>query len=319
MKAIQITKFGGPEVMQYLDLPDPKLDLIAGKDEVVIDVTSIGINYADTHQTENSYLSAQTLPLVPGIEVTGIADGKRVLAPVASGGYAQKAIASKRALIEIPDGVTDNQALCMLVQGSTAWHILKTVGHIKAGESVVVHAAAGGVGTIAIQLAKLWGAKVIAVTSSDEKKELAKSLGADVVIDANTDNLKENLLAANGGKPVDLVLEMVGGKTTDISLDVLAPFGRLIVYGMASRTPGASINPASLMGGSKTITGFWLAHCFGSKTLLNDVITELFDLVKAGKLKPVIGATFPLSKAADAHKAMLARETTGKIALDPNL
>ncbi len=319
MKAIQITKFGGPEVMQYLDLPDPKLDPIAGKDEVVIDVTSIGINYADTHQTENSYLSAQTLPLVPGIEVTGIADGKRVLAPVASGGYAQKAIASKRALIEIPDGVTDNQALCMLVQGSTAWHILKTVGHVKAGESVVVHAAAGGVGTIAIQLAKLWGAKVIAVTSSDEKKELAKSLGADVVIDANTDNLKENLLAANGGKPVDLVLEMVGGKTTDISLDVLAPFGRLIVYGMASRTPGASINPASLMGGSKTITGFWLAHCFGSKTLLNDVITELFDLVKAGKLKPVIGATFPLSKAADAHKAMLARETTGKIALDPNL
>lgn len=319
MKAIQITKFGGPEVMQYLDLPDPKLDPIAGKDEVVIDVTSIGINYADTHQTENSYLSAQTLPLVPGIEVTGIADGKRVLAPVASGGYAQKAIASKRALIEIPDGVTDNQALCMLVQGSTAWHILKTVGHIKAGESVVVHAAAGGVGTIAIQLAKLWGAKVIAVTSSDEKKELAKSLGADVVIDANTDNLKENLLAANGGKPVDLVLEMVGGKTTDISLDVLAPFGRLIVYGMASRTPGASINPASLMGGSKTITGFWLAHCFGSKTLLNDVITELFDLVKAGKLKPVIGATFPLSKAADAHKAMLARATTGKIALDPNL
>ena len=319
MKAIQITKFGGPEVMQYLDLPDPKLDPIAGKDEVVIDVTSIGINYADTHQTENSYLSAQTLPLVPGIEVTGIADGKRVLAPVASGGYAQKAIASKRALIEIPDGVTDNQALCMLVQGSTAWHILKTVGHIKAGESVVVHAAAGGVGTIAIQLAKLWGAKVIAVTSSDEKKELAKSLGADVVIDANTDNLKENLLAANGGKPVDLVLEMVGGKTTDISLDVLAPFGRLIVYGMASRTPGASINPASLMGGSKTITGFWLAHCFSSKTLLNDVITELFDLVKAGKLKPVIGATFPLSKAADAHKAMLARATTGKIALDPNL
>ena len=319
MKAIQITKFGGPEVMQYLDLPDPKLDPIAGKDEVVIDVTSIGINYADTHQTENSYLSAQTLPLVPGIEVTGIAEGKRVLASVASGGYAQKAIASKRALIEIPDGVTDNQALCMLVQGSTAWHILKTVGHVKAGDSVVVHAAAGGVGTIAIQLAKLWGAKVIAVTSSDEKKELAKSLGADVVIDANTDNLKENLLAANGGKPVDLVLEMVGGKTTDISLDVLAPFGRLIVYGMASRTPGASINPASLMGGSKTITGFWLAHCFGSKTLLNDVITELFDLVKAGKLKPVIGATFPLSKAADAHKAMLARETTGKIALDPNL
>ena len=314
MKAIQITKFGGPEVMEYKELPDPT----PGANEVLLDVTSIGINYADTHQTENSYLSPQTLPMVPGLEVTGTADGKRYLAAV-SGGYAEKAVANKAMLFPIPEGVTDQQALCMLVQGATAWHILKTVGHVKAGESVVVHAAAGGVGTIAIQLAKLWGAKVIAVASSDEKKELAKSLGADVVIDANTDNLKENLLAANGGKPVDLVLEMVGGKTTDISLDVLAPFGRLIVYGMASRTPGASINPASLMGGSKTITGFWLAHCFGSKTLLNDVITELFDLVKAGKLKPVIGATFPLSKAADAHKAMLARATTGKIALDPKL
>ncbi len=313
MKAIQITKFGGPEVMQLVELPDP----VVGNDEVLLEVTSVGINYADTHQTENSYLSAQKLPLVPGIEITGVANGKRYLAPVSSGGYAQKAVANKRALIEIPDGVSNEQALCMLVQGSTAWHILKTVGHLNPGETVVVHAAAGGVGSIAIQLAKLWGAKVIAVTSSDAKKKLARELGADEVIDANTENLKENVLAANNGKPVNLVLEMVGGKTTDISLEVLAPFGRLIVYGMASRTPSSSINPASLMGGSKTITGFWLAHCFGSKALLNDVIEELFQLVIAGKLKPVIGATFPLSQAAAAHSAMLARETVGKIALNP--
>lgn len=313
MKAIQITKFGGPEVMQFVELPEP----VAGKDEVVLDVTAIGINYADTHQTENSYLSAQKLPLTPGIEVTGTYEGKRYLAPVSSGGYAERALANRNSLIEIPDGVTDGQALCMLVQGSTAWHILKTVGHLKAGETVVVHAAAGGVGSVAIQLAKLWGAKVIAVTSNDEKKKLAKELGADEVIDSDTDQLKAALLAANGGKPVDLVLEMVGGKTTDISLEVLAPFGRLIVYGMASRTPGTSINPASLMGGSKTITGFWLAHCFGSKELLNDVIDELFALVIQGKLKPVIGATFPLSEAINAHKAMLARSTVGKIVLNP--
>jgi NADPH2:quinone reductase len=313
MKAIQITKFGGPEVMQFVELPEP----VAGKDEVVLDVTAIGINYADTHQTENSYLSAQTLPLTPGIEVTGTYEGKRYLAPVSSGGYAERAVANRNSLIEIPDGVTDGQALCMLVQGSTAWHILKTVGHLKAGETVVVHAAAGGVGSIAIQLAKLWGAKVIAVTSNDEKKKLAKELGADQVIDSDTDKLKAALLEANGGKPVDLVLEMVGGKTTDISLEVLAPFGRLIVYGMASRTPGTSINPASLMGGSKTITGFWLAHCFGSKELLNDVIDELFALVIQGNLKPVIGATFPLSEAINAHKAMLARSTVGKIVLNP--
>ena len=169
MKGIQITEFGGPEVMKYLDLPD----LVACENEVVLDVTAIGINYADTHQTENSYLSPQTLPMIPGLEVVGTVNGKRYLASSSSGGYAQKAVANKAALISIPDGVSDQQALCMLVQGSTAWHLLKTMGHLQNGQTVVVHAAAGGVGTIAIQLAKLWGAKVIAVTSSEEKFELA--------------------------------------------------------------------------------------------------------------------------------------------------
>jgi NADPH2:quinone reductase len=316
MKAMQITKFGGPEVMEYLDLPEPQIK--AG--EELITVTAIGINYADTHQTENSYLSKQELPLVPGIEVVGtIADGRRVLAPAGSGGYAQMAAVNQRAMIEIPAGVSDQQALCMLVQGSTAWHILKTVGHVVPGETVVIHAAAGGVGTIAIQLAKMWGAKVIASTSSPEKAELAKKLGADVTIDANAEDLAAVMLEANGGKKVNLILEMVGGKTFDASLDVLAPFGRVVTYGMASRTPPSSINPAVLMGGSKTITGFWLSHCFGRKELMNDVISELFQLVVDGKLHPVIGATYPLSKAADAHRAMLARQTTGKIALDPAL
>ena len=316
MKAIQITKFGGPEVMQYVELPDPTLK--AG--EELITVTAIGINYADTHQTENSYLSKQELPLVPGIEVVGKTnDGRRVLAPVGAGGYSQLAAVNPRAMIEIPTGVSDQQALCMLVQGSTAWHILKTVGHVKAGETVVIHAAAGGVGTIAIQLAKMWGAKVIASTSSPTKSELAKNLGADETIDANSEDLAAAMLAANGGKPVNLILEMVGGKTFDASLAVLAPFGRLITYGMASRTPPSSINPAVLMGGSKTITGFWLSHCFGKKELMNDVIAELFQLVIDGKLRPVIGSTFPLSQAADAHRAMLTRETTGKVALDPAL
>lgn len=312
MKAIQINKFGGPEVMEFIDIAEPT----PKSDEVLLDVTSIGINYADTHQTENSYLSPQTLPFIPGLEITGTVAGKRFLAAV-SGGYAQKAVANKQMLFPIPDGVKDNQALCMLVQGATAWHILKTVGHVKPGESVLIHAAAGGVGSIAIQLAKLWGAKVIAVASSDEKRKLALQLGADVAIDADVDNLKIEILKANSGAPVDLILEMVGGKTTDISLEVLAPFGRMIVYGAASRTAAQVIHPTSLMGGSKTVTGFWLAHCFGNKQLLNDVINELFNLVATGKLKPIVGATFPLSQAAAAHSEMLARKTVGKIALDP--
>ena len=315
MKAIQITAFGGPDSMHLVELPDP----IAGHGQELIEVTSIGINYADTHQTENSYLSPQKLPMIPGLEVVGTANGRRVLAPVDGGGYAQKALAHSAAMIEIPVGVSDEQALCMLVQGTTAWHTLKTVGHIKPGETVLIHAAAGGVGTIAIQLAKLWGAKVIAVASTDSKRALATSLGADVVIDSDQDKLLAAILAANNGKPVDLVLEMVGGKTFDASLEALAPFGRLITFGMASRTAPTPVHPGALMGGTKTITGFWLAHCFGKKELLHDVVVDLFSLVIDGKLKPVIGATFGLSEATKAHEAMLARETTGKITLNPAL
>jgi len=313
MKAIQITAFGGPEVMNLLELPDP----IAGADEVLLDVTAIGINYADTHQTENSYLSPQTLPMIPGIEVVGTNGGKRYLATVSSGGYAQKALAHKSSLIAIPDTVTDQQALCMLVQGTTAWHLLKTMGHVEKGQSVVIHAAAGGVGTVAIQLAKMWGAKVIAVTSTGAKGELAKSLGADILVDANVEELGKAIREAIGGRGVDLILEMVGGKTFDQSLLALGTFGKLITFGMASRTAPTPVHPGALMHGSKTISGFWLANCFGKKELLNDVIEELFQLISDGKLKPVIGATFPLSQAADAHKSMLARESVGKIALDP--
>jgi NADPH2:quinone reductase len=314
MKAIQITEFGGPEVMKLVDLEDP----IIGEGQELIGVTAIGINYADTHQTENSYLSAQKLPLIPGIEVVGkTAAGVRVLAPIDGGGYAQKAVAYSAALIPIPDTVTDQQALAMLVQGTTAWHILKTIGHLKVGETVVVHAAAGGVGSIAIQLAKMWGAKVIAVASSESKRALAKSLGADAVVDATQENLGDAIKTANAGKRVNIVLEMVGGKTFDESLEILAPFGRLITYGMASRTAPSLIQPATLMGGSKTISGFWLSHCFGKKELMNDVIEQLFKLIEEGKLKPVIGEVFPLSQATLAHKSMLARETMGKITLNP--
>jgi NADPH2:quinone reductase len=313
MKAIQISEFGGPEVMKLVELSDP----VAGEGEVVLDVTAIGINYADTHQTENSYLSQQTLPLVPGIEVVGTYEGKRYLTSATSGGYAEKATAHKALLAPIPDAVSDEQAVCMLVQGTTAWHILKTMSHVQPGECVVVHAAAGGVGTIAIQLAKMWGAKVIAVTSSEEKSKLAQSLGADVVVDANVADLGKALRAANGGKGVDIVLEMVGGTTFDESLKALGDFGRLITYGMASRTAPTPVHPGALMHGSKTIAGFWLANCFSKKEMLGDVIAELFALVAKGKLTPVIGASYPLENAADAHRAMLARATTGKIVLKP--
>ena len=314
MKAIQITEFGGPEKMSLIDIPEP----VAADGEVLLDVLSIGINYADTHQVENSYLSAQTLPLIPGIEVVGrTPDGTRVLALVSSGGYAQKATAQKGALIPVPDSVSDEDALCMLVQGSTAWHILKTMGHLKPGESVVVHAAAGGVGVIAIQLAKRWGAKVIAVASTQEKRDLAISLGADIAIDANDPDLKSAIISANGGKRVDIVLEMVGGQTFDKSLEALAHFGRLITYGMASRVAPTSVAPGSLMAGTKTVSGFWLSHCFAKPELFHQVIAELFTMIADGRVRPVIGARFGLSEAIQAHEQMRSRGSTGKITLDP--
>jgi NADPH2:quinone reductase len=314
MKAIYITEFGGPEVMKYLDLPEP----VPAGSQVVLDVTAIGINYADTHQTENSYLSTQKLPLIPGMEVVGkMPDGSRVLALAASGGYCQKTLVNPKTVIPLPDKVSDGQALAMMVQGSTAHLILKKMGQIKAGESVVIHAGAGGVGSVAIQLAKLWGAFVIAVTSSDEKKRLCMALGADVVVDAGEADLAQALIKANNGKGVDLILEMVGGSTLDQSLGALAAFGRLVVYGMASRTAPKAIHPGALMPKSQSVIGFWLVNALADKELMAEVFMDLFGMIITGKLKPVIGSTYPLSKASDAHRDMLARKTVGKIVLDP--
>ena len=314
MKAIYITEFGGPDVMKYVDLPEP----VPAGSQVLLDVSAIGINYADTHQTENSYLSTQKLPLIPGMEVVGkMPDGSRVLALAASGGYCQKTLVNPKTVIALPDKVSDGQALAMMVQGSTAHMILKKMGQIKAGESVVIHAGAGGVGSVAIQLAKLWGAFVIAVTSSDEKKKLCIELGADVVVDANEADLTAALIKANNGKGVDLILEMVGGSTLDQSLEALAAFGRLVVYGMASRKAPKAIHPGALMPKSQSVIGFWLVNALADKELMAEVFMDLFGMIITGKLKPVIGSTYPLSKASDAHRDMLARKTVGKIVLDP--
>ena len=314
MKAIYITEFGGPEVMKYLDLPEP----VPAGSQVLLEVSAIGINYADTHQTENSYLSTQKLPLIPGMEVVGkMPDGSRVLALATTGGYCQKTLVNPKTVIPLPDKVSDGQALAMMVQGSTAHMILKKMGQIKAGESVVIHAGAGGVGSVAIQLAKLWGAFVIAVTSSDEKKKLCMELGADVVVDASEADLAQALIKANNGKGVDLILEMVGGTTFDQSLDALAAFGRIVFYGMASRKAPKTLHPGALMPKSQSVIGFWLVNALADKELMAEVFMDLFGMIISGKLKPVIGSTYPLSKAADAHRDMLARKTVGKIVLDP--
>src|SRR4051794_33564928 len=315
MRAIQIKEFGGPEVLQLVKLPDPQ----AADGFVLVDVTAAGVNYADTHATDNSYLQPQTLPQIPGSEVAGrTADGRRVVSLVGSGGYADKALAPSGLTFDIPDGVSDGQAVALLVQGLTAWHLLRTSARMQPGESVVVHAAAGGVGTLAVQLAKAWGAgRVIGTASSPDKRELAESLGADVTVEAGSADMNAALREANGGQKVDVVLEMVGGPTFDGSLRALAPFGRLVVFGMASRTPPTPVPPGSLMVGSKSIIGYWLVDCMRDLSMLSGPMAELFEMTAAGSLSPVVGPAYPLGDARRAHDDMRARATTGKVVLDP--
>jgi len=314
MRAVQITEFGGPEVLRLVDLPEP----VPGPGEQVVAVTSAGVNYADTHQAENSYLAPQQLPLVPGSEVAGtLPDGTRVAAFTMSGGYAEQALVLPDHTFQVPDGVSDGQALSLLVQGLTAWHLLRTCTHLQPGESLVVHAAAGGVGTLAVQLAKAWGAgNVIAVASSEEKLALAKGLGADSLVRADSETLKDDLQAANGGRKVDVVLEMVGGPTFDASLAALAPLGRLATFGMASRTPPRPVHAGELMSRSRAVIGFWLAHCFSRPELLQPQMAELMGMVQAGTLQPLVGATYPLSDAAAAHESLRSRGSVGKLVLD---
>jgi NADPH:quinone reductase len=314
MRAIQITEFGGPEVLRLVDLPDP----VAPEGFEVLDVDTAGVNYADTHQVEDSYLSRTELPLVPGSEVVGRrADGTRVAAFAVSGGYCEKAVVHPAMSFPLPDAVSDAQALSLMVQGLTAWHLLRTSTHLVPGESVVVHAAAGGVGTLAVQLAKAWGAgRVIGVASSEDKRQLAIDLGADATVDASAADLKSALREANGGKPVDIVLEMVGGPTLDASLAALAPFGRLATFGMASRQPPRQVDAGALMSRSRAVIGFWLAHCFSRPEMLQPQMAELLDMVAAGTLRPIEGGSYPLADAAAAHEALRSRGTTGKLVLD---
>jgi NADPH2:quinone reductase len=236
---------------------------------------------------------------------------------VGTGGYAEKALAPRGLTFDIPDGVSDGQAVALLVQGLTAWHLLRTSARLQPGESVVVHAAAGGVGSLAVQLAKAFGAgRVIGAASSADKRALVESLGADATVDSDAPDMNAALREANGGQKVDVVLEMVGGATFDGSLRALAPFGRLAVFGMASRTPPTPIPPASLMVGSKAVIGFWLVDCMRDLSMLSEPMAELFDMTAAGTLTPIVGPAYPLGDARRAHEDMRARATTGKVVLD---
>jgi NADPH2:quinone reductase len=315
MRAIQLTEFGGPEKLVAEELPDP----VTAEGEEVLEVLAAGINYADTHQTEDSYLAKQSLPLIPGSEVVVRgADGRRLLGFVSGGGYAERIAVNPTRLFPIPDRVSDADALTTLVQGATAWHLLRTSAHLAAGETVVVHAGAGGVGTIAIQLAKKWGAGcIIATASTPEKRALALELGADVAIDSQVDDLTAALREANGGRGVDVVLEMTGGPVFDASLRALAPLGRLAVFGMAGRVPPHDVPVGMLMARSTAVIGFWLVHVAQRPAMLAEAVTDLLGMLARGELRAVIGDKYTLDTVSDAHRSLLDRSSVGKLILVP--
>jgi NADPH:quinone reductase len=314
MKAIQIEEFGGPEVLAHLEVEDP----VPGEGEVLVDVARCGVNFADTHATRNDYLATQSLPLIPGGEISGrTTDGRRVAALLGSGGYAQKVAVPESNLIPIPDGVDDDQAAALLLQGLTAMALVRRCAAIQAGETIVIEAAGGGTGTLAVQLAKQAGAKVIGLASSEEKRALVESLGADACIDSRAADLGAAIRAANGGERVDAVLHMSGGEAFDAELGVLAPLGRMVVFGIASREQ-RDVSTAALLRGSKAVVGFWLVHLLARPDLAVPMIGELLGAVAAGELEATIGGVYPLSEAPRAHEDLISRRSSGKLLLDPS-
>ncbi len=314
MRAIRIERFGGPEVMELVELPDP----VPADAEVLVEVARCGINFADTHATRNDYLAEQTLPLTPGGEVSGrTPDGRRVAAILPTGGYAQKVAVPESWLVPVSDGVDDDQAAALLLQGLTAHALVHRCARLEPGEAVVVEAAAGGTGTLAVQLAKRAGARVIALASTADKRALASRLGADATVDSRAEDLGAAIVDANQGRPVDAVLEMTGGASFEACLRTLAPFGRMVTFGIASREQN-QVATGHLMRHSRAVIGFWLMHLIPRRAEVATMIADLYGAVAAGELEVVVGDVYALSDVRRAHEDLAARRTTGKLLLDPS-
>ncbi|HEY8981591.1 MAG TPA: zinc-binding dehydrogenase [Streptomyces sp.] len=311
MRAIRMEQFGGPEVLQVTEVPD--LEPRSGHH--LLHVTRAGVNYADMHVRDDSYLAPVTLPYIPGNEVIGTSmEGRRFVGLTQGGGYAEQAHVHRRTSWEVPQEVTDEQALALCLQGNTAYHLLHTVTGIREGQRVVIPAAAGGVGSIAVQLAKRLGATVIALAGTKEKRRLVEDLGADAVIDSASDSLTDEIKEAAGG-PVHAALEMTGGTTLHATVAALADRGHLAVYGYASGQI-TDVPTRTLLQRSITVSGFWLPSLYSDRHALPTSMTALFDAVRAGSLRPVIGQVYPLNEARAAHDALAARTSTGKLSLD---
>jgi NADPH2:quinone reductase len=323
MRAIEVTEYGGPDALSVTerDAPDP------GPGEVRIDVEAAGVNFADIQQRRGHYPGGPSPPFVPGMEAAGTVDatgegvdlpeGQRVVAMTNGGGYADYAAADAESLFPVPEGMSFAEAAGFPVQFLTAHNGLFDWGGLAEGERVLVHAAAGGVGTAAVQLAAQAGAEVFGTASTAEKLDLAADLGVDHPINYTETAFDDRIDELTDGEGVDLVLDGVGGETFDRSLDALSHFGRLVTIGVASGDPPAAPATKLLMSNQRVI-GFHLGNAvYHDPGRVLDSVPELTELLTDGALEVVLGEGYGLEDAAGAHAAIEDRATTGKVVLEP--
>jgi len=322
MKAIQVQKHGGPEVLTLVDLPVPA----PKPNEAVVKIAASGVNFIDVYFREGRYPA--TLPFVDGQEAAGTITvvgaevkscqpGDRVAYTSALGSYAEYAAVPADRLVRLPDAVKPEQAAAAMLQGMTAHYLLNSTYLLKKGETALVHAAAGGVGLLLVQMAKQMGARVIGTASTAEKARLARNAGADEVINYREQDFEAETKRLTGGKGVDVIYDGVGQTTFDKDLNVLRPRGYLVLFGAASG-PVAPIDPIKLLQkGSLFLTRPTLAHYIATREELERRATDVLNMVASGSLKLRIEHVYKLQDAQQAHRDLEARKTTGKLLLIP--
>jgi len=322
MKAVVFEKIGGPEVLKIAEIPKPEVK----PGMVLIKVRAAGINFADTLFRRGQYMMQPTFPDTPGLEAAGVIEavgdgvtnlkpGQRVAA-MGSKMYAEYALAPATQVVPIPDSMNFEEGAAFPIQVLTAWHMLHTSHKTERGQTVLVHSAAGGVGVVAVQIAKAAGARVIGTVSSDSKVGLVKEHGADEVINYATHDFAEETNRLTGGRGVDLILDAVGATTMEKGLTCLAPFGHLILYGRAGGPP-EPLNLFRLFERSVKVSGFTLYAVAPAPEVMRRGIEESLRLIAEKKVRIVIGKTLPLAQAAEAHRFMESRQSIGKLLLIP--
>jgi NADPH2:quinone reductase len=312
MKAVVFERYGGPEVLEYKEVPDPE----PGEDEALVEVDAIGVNYRDVYERTTDGHGAEP-PAIIGIEGAGtvVGTGERVTWIGVPGSYAERIAAPVERLVPVPANVSSEVAAASLLQGMTAHFLSHDSYPIEDGDWVLVHAAAGGVGLLLTQMAKLRGGRVIATTSTDEKAALASDAGANQVI--AYENFAKRVREITGGEGMAVVYDGVGRDTFMEGLEALAPTGRMILYGAASGQPDPLEVPLLAARGSLYVQRPTLHTYTRTPELLHDRAASLFELIQIGAVKVRIGATYPLDQARQAHEDLVGRKTNGKLLLIP--